>query len=533
MVSKLFNHFLESSTIQILTSEKSIESFPFIDKRVSSLTDESLQRKPISLVLPNIIEDLYTFLRESLQQMTDIEQISLQRNLQLIRLNVNQWFQQTLQYNERISNIIQQISPMDNNSEYFTQHESLTNQLIAYFYNEFDLFHENFAFLSHLNNSKLHNFFQQRINQIENILNEQKNHQELIKYIHKQIIDIEQIPNEINIDSEKQDIFHNLNNQFHKYKNDFHQLEKHEYFEIQPIIRTRLELAIRTLDIDLQLITQIINGKTLTDIIPNKSSIIIKTSLQSIQPIELQIHKDITLIRDKLSTIAINMKNCQTIIHEKKISQDLLRIDINDRFQAIKNEYLEQKINEEKLQSIKINIDKVVEFDQQQIEFIDQLEDIHNILNKESNKIQNNLLNITTARYHSNHPNFPLNAKLKYLPIDNLGNLIEQPLCLVDEQNMSISDELNLIRLPCESDRFHISNDKHELTIVDKNDIPLSEPITFKQLTSEAIEFEYIDDSQQTVQIIEMASQHPINKSIMLNVKPISFDKLPEVKQPA
>ncbi|CAF0769492.1 unnamed protein product [Rotaria sordida] len=179
-----------------------------------------------------------------------------------------------------------------------------------------------------------------------------------------------------------------------------------------------------------------------------------------------------------------------------------------------------------------MNLDKFIEYDQQQIEFIDKLEDIHNILNKESNKIQKYLLNITTARYHSNHPNFPLNAKLKYFPIDNLGNLIEQPLCLINKQNMPISDELNLIRLPYESDRFHISNDKYELTIVDKNEIPLSEPITFKQLTSESIEFEYIDDNRQTIQIIEIASHHPIHKSIMLNVKPISFDKLPTIKQP-
>ncbi|CAF2164439.1 unnamed protein product [Rotaria magnacalcarata] len=130
--------------------------------------------------------------------------------------------------------------------------------------------------------------------EFKNVLNDQKYRQELIKYVHTQIIDIEQITNEINIDSEKQEIFHNLNNQFYKCKNDFNQIQKHEYFEIQPIFRTHLELAIRTLDIDLQLIGQILNSKTLTDIIPNKSSIIIKTSLQSMAPIELQIGKNIT-----------------------------------------------------------------------------------------------------------------------------------------------------------------------------------------------------------------------------------------------
>ncbi|CAF5122083.1 unnamed protein product [Rotaria sp. Silwood1] len=71
-------------------------------------------------------------------------------------------------------------------------------------------------------------------------------------------------------------------------------------------------------------------------------------------------------------------------------------------------------------------MDKFVEFDQKQIEFINKLEDIYNMLNKESNKIQKNLLNITTARYHSNHLNFLLNAKLKYLSVDYSGNLIEQ-----------------------------------------------------------------------------------------------------------
>ncbi|CAF1340332.1 unnamed protein product [Rotaria sp. Silwood1] len=180
----------------------------------------------------------------------------------------------------------------------------------------------------------------------------------------------------------------------------FNQIPQHEYFAIQPIFRTHLEVAIRTLDIDLQLIGQIFNGKTLTDIIPNKPSIIIKTSLQSMTPIELQIDKDITLIRNNLSTIAMNMKN-----------------------------------------------------------------------------------------------------------FDYSGNLIEQPLCLVDEHNMPISDELNLIRLPFESDHFHISNDKQ---IVDKNEISLSEPITFKQLTLESIKFEYVDDDRKTIQVIEISSSFNI-----------------------
>ena len=169
-----------------------------------------------------------------------------------------------------------------------------------------------------------------------------------------------------------------------------------------------------------------------------------------------------------------------------------------------------------------MNIDKLVDSNQ---EFIDKLKEIHNMLDLQSNQIQRNLSNITTARYHSDHPNFPLNTKLKFVLVDVSGGLIEEPLHLVNEQNMPNSSELNLIRLPNELDRFHISNDKHELTIIDHNEIPLSEPITFKHITSESFEFEFTTDDQRTVQIVETPSHQTITKSIRLNVKPISSDK--------
>jgi hypothetical protein len=167
-----------------------------------------------------------------------------------------------------------------------------------------------------------------------------------------------------------------------------------------------------------------------------------------------------------------------------------------------------------------MNIDKFIESDQQ---FIDTLTEIHNSLDLQSNQIQKNLSNITTALYHSNHPNFPLNVKLKFLPVDTSGTVLEEPLYIIDEQNIPISDELNLIRLPHESDRFHISTDKDELTIVDTNQIPLSEPITFKHLTSELLKFEFTDDHQRAVQLIKISSHQPIDKIITLNVKPVSY----------
>jgi len=226
----------------------------------------------------------------------------------LVRDNVDRWLQQTLQHNEQIDN-------------------SHDDQLITYLHNELNIFDKNFLsliFNKHLNNLKLTNLFQQRINHIENILQEQKNHQEIFEQVHKQIIEIDQMINELKIDSDKEQIIEKYN----KYKYDFNQIKNREYFEIQPILGTRLELAIRTLDADLELIQQILDGKTLTEIISNTSLITTKISRQPIQSIESQVHEDITFIRNNLSTIATNIRAYQTIISEKQIPQDLLAIDI-------------------------------------------------------------------------------------------------------------------------------------------------------------------------------------------------------------
>lgn len=214
------------------------------------------------------------------------------------RLTVDQWLQQTLQHNEQI---------LKNSPD-----ESLiNNQLITYLHNELDTFHKNF--ISPIPIDHLKNFLQQRLNHIENILHEKKNHQEILKQIDKQIIEIDQMINEINIDPK-------INNKFNKYKEDFNQIKKQEYLEIQPILGTQLELAIRTFDADLQLIEQLLNEQTLTDIFP----VISKTSHQPV----LQIYKDLTLIRDNLSTLATDIKAYQIISNEKKIPQDLLSMDI-------------------------------------------------------------------------------------------------------------------------------------------------------------------------------------------------------------
>ena len=200
-----------------------------------------------------------------------------------------------------------------------------------------------------------------------------------------------------------------------------------------------------------------------------------------------------------------------------------------DRLQVIRHEYSEIRIKESKINDIKANIDKLDQDDRQQT----KLKQIHELLNLESSELQKHLSSIKEARNFSNHPSYPLNVKIKFLSVDTSGILMEQPLCLVNGQGTPISDELKIIRLPYQSDRFQILNDKYELIIVDENQMPLSEPITFKQLTSESIQFEYVDPNRQAIRIVGKTSYRLIDECHMLSVKPVSFDKLSTTKQPA
>ncbi|CAF1561008.1 unnamed protein product [Adineta steineri] len=505
---------LESVTIKkdtFVEKEEEQPSILFDDEKVP-LSIEDLHSQPMPTVLSNATEDLSTSLHQLIQQMTNDEQISLKRNLKLIRDIIEHWLQTTLQYDTLMN-------PIDNPHQSMNENEFHTNQLITYFHNEIEQFSKHISSNS-LNFSKLKTIFQQRINHMENILKEIKNHQDIIQQVDKQIIEIDQMINETKSKFE----IESLNNKFNKYKEDFIELKQQEDFQIQPILRTQLELAIRTIDTDLYLIEQILEQKIITDIIPITS--LITTDIVK-QPIPSKTYENITNIRDNLSKIASDIKAYEATLEKERIVHDLLGIDMIERLQVIKQEYLEQKMNEEKNQDIKINIDKLFEFDQEQIEFMDQLKEIHEQLDKQSNKIQQNLFNINTARDNSNHPNFSLDIKLKYFPIDTCGILMKQSLYLVDEQNMPLSDKLHLIRLPNEFDRFQISNDNYELIIIDNNNIPLSDPVTFKQLTSELIQFEYTNNDQRTIQI---SSHDSINRSIMLNVKPLSFDKSPTSK---
>lgn len=174
------------------------------------------------------------------------------------------------------------------------------------------------------------------------------------------------------------------------------------------------------------------------------------------------------------------------------------------------------------MQDIKTHMATLNKLDSHQIDLTNRLQAIHQLLRTQSSQIQNHLSNITAARSQSDHPNVSLNVKLKYLPTDPSGTIIESPFYLVDEQNIPISDQLRMIRAPVSSDRFAISIDQSELTIVDQNQRPLSDPITFRQVSSILIQFEFIDNDQQRVQMVEPPAHQPI----ILNVKPIPSEHI-------
>ncbi|UJR31391.1 hypothetical protein I4U23_018885 [Adineta vaga] len=290
---------------------------------------------------------------------------------------------------------------------------------------------------------------------------------------------------------------------------------RQEEREIQPLLGTRLELAIRTLDADLQLIEEILDGESTTNLIPTTSLIVTATPRLARQSNESELYQKMTITRHNLSTIAKDIQACRIITNEKHTLQDLLRIEITERLQTIKKAYAEQKINREQLENINIALDNIVEANQQ--------------LDIQSNQIQKYLQKTITTCSNSNHPNFPLYAKLKFLPVDHVGKPMEQIFCLVNGKNMPLSDPLHLIRLPIESDRFQILQDKYELIVVDENEIPISDSITFQHLTSEQITFQYSDINRRTVQL---SSQNGINQTVSFNIKSVSFDKLPNVEQP-
>ena len=235
-----------------------------------------------------------------------------------VRLNVDQWLQRTLQHNSEIQAIC-----MDSDDPSMIQKEVFINQLIVYLHHEFEIFDRDFLSLvleKYLHRPEMIHRFQQRIQHIKSILQEKKDHQEIIKQIHhtdQMIKDLERHP-------EKEEILQ----KYQHYKEDFRRINERECSEVQPLLGTRLELAIRTLDADLQLIEHTIEGKTLPDLTSSTSRITRKISQQPTQSIESEIHDRIILIRDNLSKLQAQIQVQPSTTDEQQISHNILQRDI-------------------------------------------------------------------------------------------------------------------------------------------------------------------------------------------------------------
>ena len=208
------------------------------------------------------------------------------------------------------------------------QKEVLINQLITYFHHEFKIVDQNLISLmlnKYLQKPDWINLFQQRIDQIESILQEKSNHHEIIKHVHQQIYDIDQTIKNLDDHPNKEEILQ----KYQQYQEDFRRVHERECLEVQPLFGTRLELAIRTLDADLQLIEDILDGKSLADLIPNTSRITRKITQQPTLPTESEINDHMILIQTNLSKLATQIQIPPPLTtNEQKISHDLLRRDI-------------------------------------------------------------------------------------------------------------------------------------------------------------------------------------------------------------
>ena len=115
------------------------------------------------------------------------------------------------------------------------ENESLTNQLSTYLHHELNIFDKNFISLilnKYFKSPEFTNLFQHRIDHIKTILSEMKDHQEMIKHVHQQTIEIDQMIDDIKTDPEKEEILR----KYYKYKEEFNQSKDREYAEVQPIL---------------------------------------------------------------------------------------------------------------------------------------------------------------------------------------------------------------------------------------------------------------------------------------------------------
>lgn len=174
-----------------------------------------------------------------------------------------------------------------------SDHVAHTEHFIAYLQNELHQFH------SHLDDEKLTQLFQLRLDTIEYILYDRKLHSQALMELLDRMLEIDQLIDQMNNEATeaRRSDRTALLEKWQQYKDDFNQLIQHEYWNIQPRLDTRLELAIRTLDADLDLMEHLLNGKPLPEISP-------KMTRQIAPKAELPNYKDIAVIQQNLTAIA-------------------------------------------------------------------------------------------------------------------------------------------------------------------------------------------------------------------------------------
>ena len=176
--------------------------------------------------------------------------------------------------------------------------------------------------------SKIKQLVQQRMHQMENVLQEMKDHHEMLRDIHQQIIDLDQT---VHDDSNKINLFEDLTLRFSTSKDDFERVRKSEVNDIQPIFRTRLELAIRTLDADVEFIERIFDGKSPINTDLNTSLIATSSCKPPGQSIESRTHEKMILIRNDLVELIKNITTSRMTVDKNQRLQDLFQIDtVND-----------------------------------------------------------------------------------------------------------------------------------------------------------------------------------------------------------
>ena len=169
---------------------------------------------------------------------------------------VNAWLDQTLKNQEEFSNSMASMLSLTSIAELhqrLSDHVAHTESFIAYLQNELHQFH------SHLDDEKLSQLFQPRLDTIEYILYDRKLHSQALMELLERMLEIDQLIDQMNNEAIKARRSDRtvLLEKWQQYKDDFNQLIQHEYWNIQPRLDTRLELAIRTLDADLDLMEHI------------------------------------------------------------------------------------------------------------------------------------------------------------------------------------------------------------------------------------------------------------------------------------